>query len=70
MSNVIPLNTELVHRMYLALKAWGQCGCQFARDKRGVPTYSGIPIERTRISKCSLCASIEEYEATYPERVK
>jgi len=63
-------NPELMHRLYLALKTWGQCGCQFARDKRGVPVFGGVPLDRVRISKCSRCAAMQEYEATHPERVK
>lgn len=50
--------------MYLSLKGQ-QCNCQYERDKRGVPVWDGIPLVRKRISKCTKCAVVDEYEARY-----
>lgn len=62
----------LIHRLYLALKAF-PCRCAYERNTKGVPLWSpvdgGVGIERRLISKCSRCTATEEYETLFPERI-
>lgn len=45
-----------------ALRAF-PCRCDFLRNKKGVPIWQGIPLERVRVTQCTRCHALEEYDA-------
>jgi hypothetical protein len=56
--------TDLERQLYLSLRSQG-CRCQYKRDKAGVPVWEGAPLARVRVSQCTRCRAVEEYEAAH-----
>jgi hypothetical protein len=54
---------RIAARLALALKSM-PCRCEYARNARGVPTWSGgnqSPLERTLTKECSRCVALKMY---------
>jgi hypothetical protein len=60
--------TALETQLYRSLKAM-PCRCEFKRDRKGVPVWEGAPLARARISRCSRCVGVEEYESRYQQEI-
>lgn len=60
------MTPSIERQLYLSLKS-AMCRCQFERDKLGVPVWSGVPLGRVQIFKCTRCVAVDEYEATHDD---
>lgn len=60
------MTDDLLPRLAQALRIYGQCTCQFARNVAGIPEWypseSG-GIERRLVRECSVCLLLREFDA-------